>query len=116
MDFINKIRETHGKEISKRLKRFSANERINNKRTSIAKKYNINTEKNWLKHHPLDCGCTNCHMCASPRNRGYGKEKDRLTIKERVFVETCKEDLVDFGLYDMAKKINVYQFASKSYL
>lgn len=114
MDFISKIKKIHDEEFAKRLKRFSADERINNKRGKIAREYNKNTERNWLKHHPLDCGCTKCHICASPRNRGYGKEKDRLTIKERASVETCKEDLVDFGLYNMAKKINVYQFALKS--
>ena len=75
----------------KHIKRLMADSRIQKRRVVIAEEWHLTKKYNWLKRHPLDCGCSNCPLCSSPRRSKLSKGKAKLTVQERIAIEQ-KED------------------------
>ena len=43
-----------------------------------------------VKHHAMDCGVPNCHMCSNPRHNKT--VKDHLTIQEKRNIQKAKDE------------------------
>ena len=71
----------------KRSNRIHADNTAVKKQVKIAKVHGIEVKEphKFAKHHALDCGNTNCVMCASPR-----KLFKEPTIQEKSFQQTEK--------------------------
>ena len=57
----------------------------------IAKEHGMNPDPDELhkfaKHHAMDCGNPECHLCGNPRHSKLFKTKDKLTTQERRFYQ-----------------------------
>lgn len=73
----------------RRSKRLHAETNAINKQVRIAKEKGIDASEphRFAKHHAMDCGNPDCHMCGNPRK--VFKEK---TIQERKFEQKEKND------------------------
>jgi len=69
----------------KHSKRLHRDESAIAKQTKIAKYYGIDTKEphRFNKHHPTNCGNSNCVLCANPR-----KTLNEKTVKEKSFEQT----------------------------